>query len=240
MMFILNHCAIIIARSGASLLNNFSRKDSVIRQQLTSFPRCRRRPYHNSTAKLAHSDSADDAGTTNTPSTSNRQCSYPQCAIQVPPPPSWSIHELRLASSDNSDDDDKISEEELATLARRCLIDVRQLSPERREELRKHVGGIMRCASVLLESKDLNTSMTDGCIDDDNNRSKSMRLTDEEVYDAPRGLTKMPIRRVNENDDPWRMYDSKESNAVMQSQSVRSKMMKSDNGDMYFSVVTKR
>ncbi len=99
----------------------------------------------------------------------------------------------------------------------------------------------MRCASVLLESKDLN-SMKDGCDEDDekNDACKSVRLTDEEVYDAPRGLTKMPIRREGEDDNDWTNYGSKESNAVMQSQSVRSKMIKMDNGEMFFSVVRKR
>ncbi len=99
----------------------------------------------------------------------------------------------------------------------------------------------MRCASVLLESNDLN-SMKDGRDEDDgkNDACESVRPTDEDAYDAPRGLTKMPIRRVGADDNDWTNCDSKEANAIMQSQSVRSKMIQMDNGEMFFSVVTKR
>lgn len=160
---------------------------------------------------------------------------WPPLAVQVPPTPSWSVRDLRLASIDD-DDDCEISEEELATLARRCLIDVRRLSPERREKLRVHVAGIMRCASVLLESKALRV---DGC--ENNGREGRGDLTDEEMYDAPRGLTKMPIRRERDGElDDWELSDSRESKAIMRSESVRSKMVKSDDNEMYFSVVTKR
>ena len=97
-----------------------------------------------------------------------------------------------------------------------------------------HVAGIMRCASVLLDSRNkLNVRCDD-------------RLTDEEVYDAPRALTKMPIRRDEYRegekvDDCWTLNDSGESKAVIQSKNVRSKMVKPDGGDeTFFSVVTKR
>ena len=157
-------------------------------------------------------------------------------AVQVPPPPSWSVSELRLSTTE----DDKISNEELATLARRCLIDVRRLSPERRDKLRVHVGGIMKCASVLLDS----TNYLDH-VGDKNNRdcNPSDILTDEKVYDAPRGLSKIPIRndRGNNNEDgDWTINDSDESKAIFQNKSVQSKMVKSDDNDdeMFFSVVT--
>lgn len=153
--------------------------------------------------------------------------------MQVPPPPSWSVNELRLTSNK----DDKISNEELATLARRCLIDVRRLSPERRDELRVHVAGIVRCASVLLDSRNLD--MNDDVGADGNN------LSDEDVYDVPRSLTKTPIRRdgnleKDEQVDCW-AYDSTESKAVMQSEGVQSKMVQSDDGsdEKFFSVITK-
>ncbi|KAL9181320.1 hypothetical protein ACHAXT_010125 [Thalassiosira profunda] len=143
-------------------------------------------------------------------------------SVQVPPPPSWSVSDLRLTSAD----DEKISEEELATLARRCLIDVRRLSPERRERLRSHVAGIVRCASVLLDARNLEAGE---------------QLTDEEIYDAPRGLGKLPIRRDDdlEGDDDW-AHDAGEANAVMQSESVKSKMVTSEDGESFFSVVTTR
>ena len=159
-------------------------------------------------------------------------------SIPVPPPPTWSISELRLISGE--DETDKLSEEELATLARRCLIDVRRLSPERREQLRIDVAGIMRCASVLLDVKDLDVEY-DG--------STTEALTEEDIYDAPRGLTKIPIRRDERIDhdsgdaqsdtDAHTWNDDGESRAVLQSDSVRKKMIEVGGGK-FFSVVTKR
>lgn len=102
-----------------------------------------------------------------------------------------------------------------------------------------HVAGIMRCASVLLDSQNL-----------DINNNTNDKLTDEEVYDAPRALTRVPVRRENnsseENDDEkveddWMMNGIGESKAVMQSEGVKSKMVKSADGkESFFSVVTKR
>jgi hypothetical protein len=190
-----------IPRSGAILSRELSRTtwSSIRRTPLSYSHSSRRRFYHNSTA---HSD-ADDAVSCRGSSSSTPQ-NYPPCAIEVPPPPSWSIHELRLTSSSSSNSGDTISQEELATLARRCLIDIRYLSPERREELREQVGGIMRCASVLLESRHLNSRKDGRDVVDDDDVCQSNGLTDEEVYDSPRGLTKMPIRSENEDDNDWK------------------------------------
>ncbi|KAL7528580.1 hypothetical protein ACHAWF_002616 [Thalassiosira exigua] len=152
--------------------------------------------------------------------------SNPPPAISVPPPPSWSVRDLRLAPSS----DDRISEEELATLARRCLIDVRRLSSERRDRLRVHVAGIVRCASVLLDAKDLSVGEgKDGEVD----------LTDEEIYDAPRGLGSAPLRSAEDGDD-WSTRDAAEARAVMRSEGVRSKTVTSEDGETLFSVITKR
>ena len=95
----------------------------------------------------------------------------------------------------------------------------------------------MRCASVLLDARNLdieNKSNQDEDGGDD--------LSDEEVYDAPRGLKKIPIRRESDVDgeDDWSLRGSGGSQAVMQSKSVLSKMIKSDGGESFFSVVTKR
>ena len=163
--------------------------------------------------------------------------------VQVPPPPSWSISELRLLST--GDTVDKLSPQELDTLARRCLIDVRRLSPERREQLRIDVAGVMRCASVLLDVNNATDMMGSDC------EKKEEKLSDVDVYDAPRGLGKMPIRRDAPaadcsgskgsmkfaNDIVWE--EAGESRAVLNSESVQSKLVK-DGGDKYFSVVTKR
>ena len=161
----------------------------------------------------------------------------PSNAIQVPPPPSWSVSELRLNSADDDTKQDKISEEELATLARRCLIDVRRLSPDRRDQLRVDIAGIMRCASVLLDSEKLGGS--DG---DNGHVGSNNRLSDQEVYDHPRGLGRMPLRRDtsnNEQGDDWQLNGLKESNGIMQTDSVKSRIVE-DNGEQFFSVVTKR
>ncbi|KAL3788041.1 hypothetical protein HJC23_008385 [Cyclotella cryptica] len=162
--------------------------------------------------------------------------------ILVPPPPSWSVNDLRLTASGSSSEDEgkleQISEEELATLARRCLIDVRRLSPDRRSQLRTDIAGIMRCASVLLDSK-LNSE--GDC---------THALSDTDIYDAPRGQTKIPIRRdVNydhrsmesviktDGGDYWEQFG--ESKAVIQTETVKEKMIVVG-GEKFFSVVTKR
>ncbi|KAL7485581.1 hypothetical protein ACHAW6_011172 [Cyclotella cf. meneghiniana] len=162
--------------------------------------------------------------------------------VLIPPPPSWSVEELRLTASAISSGDEakteQISEEELATLARRCLIDVRRLSPDRRSQLRTDIAGIMRCASVLLDSK----LHSEG--------DSSDTLSDTDIYDAPRGQTRIPIRRDENYDhkaiecvikkdrgDYWE--ESDESKALMQSKTVREKMI-DVGGESFFSVVTKR
>ena len=158
--------------------------------------------------------------------------------VQVPPPPSWSVKELRLTSTVGEEDNSKISNEELATLARRCLIDIRRLTPERRDKLRVQCGGIMRCASVLLDSRnsDVNDIHTDNSTIHNINSSGSddKILTDEDIYDTPRGLTKLPIRDDTKND--W-MNDSNESKAIFQNKSVKSKMIQTNDGE-FFSVTT--
>ncbi|KAL7439614.1 hypothetical protein ACHAXM_006781 [Skeletonema potamos] len=156
-------------------------------------------------------------------------------SIQVPPLPSWSVSELRLSSIDITKPE-KISEEELATLARRCLIDVRRLSPERRDQLCVDIAGIMRCASVLLDSKKLGIDWDNNLAGPDNS------ITDQEVYDNPRGLGRTPLRRSNsDNDhgDEWQLNGSRESKAIMNMNSVKSKMVVDDD-ERFFSVVTKR
>lgn len=163
---------------------------------------------------------------------------YTTNKVQVPPLPSWSVKELRLTSSVDEEDNSKISNEELATLARRCLIDIRRLTPERRDKLRVQCGGIMRCASVLLDSRnsDVNDIHTDNSTIHNINSSGSddKILTDEDIYDTPRGLTKLPIRDDTKND--WK-NDSIESKAIFQNKSVQSKMIKTNNGEL-FSVTT--
>jgi hypothetical protein len=96
----------------------------------------------------------------------------------------------------------------------------------------------MRCASVLLDSK----LHSEG--------ESSDTLSDIDIYDAPRGLTKIQIRiDVNydhkamesvmkkDGGDYWE--ESEESKAIMMSKTVREKMIVVG-GENFFSVVTKR
>ena len=128
-----------------------------------------------------------------------------QGGVQVPPAPAWSVRDLRLDPSFPSSHD-KISNEELTVLARRCLIDVSRLSTERRDRLRTDIAGVMRCASVLLESK-----------------SDTSELTDAAIYDSPRGLSKTPVRVACE-DTAARIC---EDQSITRTESVRRKMNRS-------------
>jgi hypothetical protein len=218
---------------------------------------------HSKTTTTTMTTSDDDDNTAVMDVASRWRTPPRDATVLVPPPPSWSVRDLRLNATHDEihDDDCAISDAELATLARRCLIDVRRLSYERRHRLRVHVGGIMRCASVLLESEatapkeggdgviddgagddescDVHDGRVRGVDDDDNGL-----LTDEMVYDMPRGLTKMPIRGGvgwdDDVNDDWSSRDKDESRAVMNSDGVRSKMSMSSDDKMYFSIVTKR
>ena len=186
------------------------------------------------TAHLQSSIQVNQYSTTPIP---RNQSTDNSTTVQVPPPPSWSISELRLISGE--DDANQLSEEELVVLARRCLIDVRRLSEERREQLRIDVAGIMRCASVLLDVKDLT-------MDSDCSETTSRQLSDVDIYDAHRCLTKIPVRRdtksneangAPDTEDDW--DQTGEAQAILQSESVQSRMVKVG-GEKFFSVVTKR
>jgi hypothetical protein len=116
----------------------------------------------------------------------------------------------------------------------------------------------MRCASVLLASKATpkggDVVINDGAVDGERHDIYEGRergvdddddiMTDEMVYDMPRGLTKMPIRRGvgwdDDVDDDWSSGDNDESRAVMNSDGVRSKTSMSSDNKMYFSIATKR
>jgi len=99
----------------------------------------------------------------------------------------------------------------------------------------------MRCASVLLDSRnlDVNDIHTDNSSIQNDNRNGSSGsddkiLSDEDIYDTPRGLTKIPIRDDTKND--WK-NDYNESKAIFQKESVKSKMIKTKDGE-FFSVTT--
>lgn len=129
-----------------------------------------------------------------------------QGSVQVPPAPAWSVKDLRLDPSFQSSHD-KISNDELTVLARRCLIDVSRLCTERRDRLRTDISGVMRCASVLLESK-----------------SDISQLADAAIYDTPRGLSKTPIRVACEDSAAATIC---EEPSITQLKSVRRKMNQS-------------
>lgn len=96
----------------------------------------------------------------------------------------------------------------------------------------------MRCASVLVHVKNLND--TQDCSGD---REKYL-LTDADVYDRVRGLTKIPIRRdvlvaADKRSDATCWEQGEESRAVLAGETVEGKMVEFG-GEKYFSVVTKR
>jgi hypothetical protein len=98
----------------------------------------------------------------------------------------------------------------------------------------------MRCASVLLDARHLDAEGDKS--EQNHGDGDGVCLSDEDIYDAPRGLYRAPVRRdISEDEDDWEWNDSGESMAVMQGQGVKSKMVKSKGGqEMFFSVVTKR
>lgn len=118
---------------------------------------------------------------------------------QFVPNPTWSTQDLRLSPvNDNdvintydgskSDIDDILSVSNLGRLAKRSLIDIDSLSHDRRMRLESDVRGIMRCVSVLTEN---------GNVDETQNETNipiSHELSEEEIYDMPRGLKQVTLR----------------------------------------------
>jgi hypothetical protein len=108
---------------------------------------------------------------------------------QIPPPPTWSLNDLRLSKngSDNSNGSPQCQEtsvvslDDLKVLAKRACIDLdvykRRLPPNQRQEgievLRQEVENMIHCLSVVSDY-----------IGDADNAKKASALTDEDIYDS--------------------------------------------------------
>ena len=93
------------------------------------------------------------------------------------PEPTWSIASLELDKNHTP-----VSEEELALLAKRALIDVPS-DPQARGSLRQDLGNMIHMIQTV---KDF---------------AADEELTDEDIYDRPRGVTMAPVHRSTESSE---------------------------------------
>lgn len=126
------------------------------------------------------------------------------------PEPTWSIKDLQLSSCK-----DPVSMEELERLALKSLLDLSKLQDP--DALRNDLSNMLHCLEQV--------------------RHVSLpELTDEEVYDVPRGVTAAPLR--NSRDDVWEKKDQEEAKQVWESLLHKKTIQRGAHS--YFSVVTKR
>ena len=95
------------------------------------------------------------------------------------PEPTWSIKELNLSKENHELHKDKKQSftYNLENLASKSCIDLNKMSSERRDEIVHDLNDIMNCLSMVTTFKN----------------EESENLTDEEIYDMPRGLTQAPV-----------------------------------------------
>jgi len=137
----------------------------------------------------------------------------------------WSLRDLNLKSQKSSQQQKIIEDEELDTLAQRCLLDVQNLSNDQRNELKLELGNMMRCISLVCE-----TSATRTLADE------------EEMYDLPRGFCERstPVRGEEEELGAWREGGSRESEALLKKLRHKTVQIKNDVGkeEVFFSIIT--
>lgn len=121
------------------------------------------------------------------------------------PDPTWSLKELALSpvNENNSDTQQQqqhkapliITDEELETLSRRCLIDTSSMPEDERNELKRELENMMQCISMVTSYKPKESELT-----------QNQALKEEMMYDVPRGITSQrscPMRNdedlMNEN-----------------------------------------
>jgi len=147
------------------------------------------------------------------------------------PPPTWSMNDLHLEATPGQEQP-TIRDDELDILAQRCLIDVQQLSEQERNELKIGVGKIMKCISLVCE--------TDIGSDADS-------LTEEEMYDSPRGFHKIscPVRSERSELEAWKKDGGAQEDAryILQQlkeskKTVRVKANECAQEETFFSIVT--
>ena len=157
------------------------------------------------------------------------------------PDPSWSFGDLRLSSESDVaiEVPSSVTDTELHRLARRCLIDVRVLPPQDREDLKRGLSDILKCLSVVCDDENSEVGV-----------SSSDRLSAEDLYDVPRRGGGFPDGAPLRDDhyspesrsdcgDAWfEGGDSDEARAVMSS--VRDRKMINRDNQWYFSAETQR
>lgn len=127
------------------------------------------------------------------------------------PEPTWSLQDLELSSSTG----EPVSMQELERLARKSLLDVSKLKDT--DALRRDLANMLHCLEQVREVNLPN-------------------LSDEDVYDVPRGVTAAPLRSATT--DAFAEEEEKEAKQVFESLLKPKTMQRGAHA--YFSVVTKR
>ena len=91
------------------------------------------------------------------------------------PTATWSVAELSLTNSDNSES--IISDEELQKLSKRCLIDTATMDDDERNKLKFELGNMMRCISLVSS------------YEPDEPEIMNQEEFEEIMYDVPRGFS---------------------------------------------------
>ena len=112
------------------------------------------------------------------------------------PEPTWSLKELALSPVNEEDSDTQqhktplITDEELETLSRRCLIDTSSMPEDERNELKRELENMMQCISMVTSYKPKESELT-----------HNQALKEEMMYDVPRGFTSQrPCPMRNDED----------------------------------------
>ena len=126
------------------------------------------------------------------------------------PEPTWSLKDLELSSSK-----EPVSMQELERLARKSLLDVSKLKDP--DALRRDLSNMLHCLEQVRD-----TELPD--------------LTDEQVYDIPRGVKAAPLR--NSSKDGFKEEEKEEAKQVWET--LLKPKTKQRGAHSYFSVVTKR
>ncbi len=145
------------------------------------------------------------------------------------PPPTWSLRDLNLKSIQGRQQP-TIKDEELNTLAERCLLDVKNLTQSERDELKIELGNMMRCISLVSEK-----SAGGGSTGED-------QLTEEEMYDLSRGFIgkSTPVRGNEEELGAWSKSGSHESDVILNKLKHKTVRIENDVGqeEVFFSIST--
>jgi len=154
------------------------------------------------------------------------------------PPPTWSLKDLHLSSTDK---DKPISDDEYHQLAYRCLIDIRIFTPEQNVIMKQSLTDIMRCVSIVSEYKQLKEPRINQSHEKDeiSIRHELSKMVTKPM-ELPKNFCNTARSRVEEQSD-WIMHDRKEVEDILhhmkQGKGQKLKRREED-GHWYFSVRT--